>query len=378
MKSNFTITRIWGIPIRINISLIVFLPILAWLIGSGEQLAVYADLITAMTPASVDPAALDGPNDRWIIGIVVAVGLFASVLFHELGHSWAAMRYDIHVESITLWILGGLASLSQMPKEWEREFWIAIAGPASSILLAGIFFGSLAVVPESMTLLVFVLGFLAVMNVVLAIFNMLPAFPMDGGRILRALLARNRSYVSATQTAAQIGVGFAIFFVFLGIIVVFSPILLLIALFIYVAATSESRAVVMGELLEGLTVSDLLAEYEPVTEEMTVRELFDRLFSARRSDLTVTNEQGDVVGVVTAETLRSIPFEEYETTTVGEIAETDLPRVDSELSAFDGLYELFRKRSDVMIVERDGQPIGVVSRDDFSSVMDIRRDTVPF
>ena len=125
---NYTVARVWGIPIRVNVSLLVFLPILAWLIGSGEQLAAYAALIDELTPATVEAATLTDA-DRWLIGAVAAVGLFVSVTLHELGHAWAAMRYDVEVESITLWILGGLASFAELPREWNREFWIAIAGP---------------------------------------------------------------------------------------------------------------------------------------------------------------------------------------------------------------------------------------------------------
>ena len=376
MQNNYTLLRIWGIPIRINISLIVFLPILAWLIGSGAQIAAYAQIINGLTPATVDPAVL-AEQDRWLIGIVAAVGLFASVTFHELGHSWVAMRYGIGVNSITLWLLGGLADLSEMPKEWTREFWIAVAGPASSILLGVICLGALLVVPESATLLVFMLGFLAVMNIFLAIFNMLPAFPMDGGRVLRALLARNRSYVSATRTAASIGTVFAILFAILGVLA-FSPILFLLALFIYVAASSESRAVVIGELLEGITVEELLGSYDPVPANATVATLFDRLLGARRTDIAVVDDTGTVVGVVTASTLRDVPLEQYETTTVGDIAMTDLPRIEGSTSAFDGLYELMGARSDVAIVERDGEPIGVISRSDFTTMLDLRRETVVF
>jgi len=376
MKGNYTLFSVWGIPIRINISLIVFLPILAWLIGSGEQLSAYATVITELTPATVDAADL-GDTEQWVVATGAAVGLFASVTFHELGHSWMAMRYDIRVESITLWILGGLASLSEMPREWNREFWIAIAGPASSLLLAAMCLGALAVVPADMTVVIFVVGFLGVMNVVLAVFNMLPAFPMDGGRVLRALLARNQPYVRATQTAARIGTLFALLFAVVGIVVVFSPILLLLALFIYVAATSESRSVVLGELLSGLTVEDLLEEYEPVDADDSAKTVFDRLLGSRRSDLAVVKD-GRVVGVVTGAMLRDLPFEEYDTTTAGSLATTDLPRFDVDTPAFDALYELTRGRSEAAIVERDGTPIGVVSRGDFTTVMDLRRETVAF
>ncbi len=374
---NYTIFRIWGIPIRINISLIVFLPILAYLIGSDVQLEAYASIIELMTPATVDPDVL-AESDRWLVGTAAAVGLFASVTLHELGHSFVAMRYDIEVKSITLWVLGGLASLAEMPKEWNREFWIAIAGPITSILVGVAAIGALYVIPESMTVLVFAVGFLAVMNIILAVFNMLPAFPMDGGRIFRALLARNRSYVSATRTATRVGIGFAFLFVFLGIVVAFSPILILLAMFIYIAATSESRAVMLGELLEGLTVEDVISDTEPIQDDATIEEAFDRLLRSRRSDLAVADHSGTVVGVVTANQLRNVKPAEYGTTTVGEIATTDLPRVEGSLSAFDALYEMLGDRSEVVLVERDGRVVGPVSRNDFTDVLTVRGETVPF
>jgi Zn-dependent protease len=375
---NFHITTVWGIPIRVNISLLVFLPVLAWIIGSGAQIELYAGIVSALSGTTLDLTVLTAGQTPWLIGTAAAVGLFASVALHELGHAWAAMRYDIEVESITLWLLGGLASLTSMPDEWSQEFWIAIAGPISSLVLAAGCLGALFVVPESALLLVYVLGFVAVMNIVLAVFNMLPAFPMDGGRVLRALLARNRPYVSATQTAARVGTIFAFLFAFVGIFVAFSPLLLLLALFIYMAATSESRSVIIAELLSGLTVDDLIDDTEPVHEDTPIEEVFSRLLGARRSDLAVVDDGGTIVGVLTASALKEIEPEAYQQTTVGEILDADLPRIDSQTTAADGLYELIRGRSNVAIVEREGAPVGVVSRNDFTAALDLRRETVPF
>lgn len=373
---NYTVFRVWGIPIRLNISLLVFLPILVWLIGSGEQLSAYAAIINLMTPTPVEATAL-GDTNRWIIGITAAVGLFASVTLHELGHSWVAMRYDIEVQSITLWILGGLAKFSEIPREWNREFWISVAGPITSLLVGVVCISALYVIPASATVVVFAIGFLAVMNIVLALFNMLPAFPMDGGRMLRALLARNRSYVNATRIATRAGILFALVFVFLGVMT-FSPMLILVALFIYIVGTSESRTVVLGELLSGLSVTDLIAESESVPVDATVDTVFARLLGARRTDLAVVDETGVIVGAVTASALRNVRPAEYDTTTVGEIATTDLPHVDSETSAFNALQELSSGRGEVAFVERNGVPVGLISQADFTAVLDLRRDTITF
>lgn len=215
------------------------------------------------------------------------------------------------------------------------------------------------------------------MNIVLALFNMLPAFPMDGGRMLRALLARNRSYVNATRIATRAGILFAIVFVFLGVLT-FSPMLILVALFIYIVGTSESRTVVLGELLSGLSVTDLIAESESVPVDATVDTVFARLLGARRTDLAVVDETGVIVGAVTASALRNVRPAEYNTTTVGEIATTDLPHVDSETSAFNALQELSSGRGEVAFVERNGMPVGLISQADFTAVLDLRRDTITF
>jgi Zn-dependent protease len=364
---SYTVLRVWGIPIRINISLVVFLPVLAWLIGSGSQIEVYAGLIESFAPGRLDAGALGG-DQRWTVGILAAVGLFVSVALHELGHAWAAMRYDIEVQSITLWILGGLASLSDVPKEWNRELWIALAGPAVSLGIAVVCLAGLGAVPTSLPVAVFVIGWLGVTNLVLTVFNLLPAFPMDGGRVLRALLARSRSYASATRTAASVGKGFAILFAVFGVLA-FSPLFLLLALFVYGAAASESRMVVLGELLEGLTVADLATNEDSVSRNATVGDTLRRLMRDRRTNLPVT-DGGRVVGAVTAAGLRDIDPDDFETT-IDALVEADLPRLDAETDAFDALAAL-NEAGGVAIVERDGEPVGVISVEDFATFLEIR------
>jgi Zn-dependent protease/CBS domain-containing protein len=372
---SFTLGKVWDIPIRVNASLLIFIPILAWLIGSGEQIAFYIDLIEAIAPVSLDAADLAG--QRWTVGILAALGLFLSVAVHELGHAYMAMRYGIGVESITLWILGGLARLSEFPKEWNREFWIAVAGPATSVLFAIVCLGALTVIPDSAPVLVFVVGWLAITNVVLTVFNMLPAFPMDGGRVLRALLARSRPYGSATRIAASVGKVFAILFAIVGVLA-FSPILLLLAFFIYGAASSESRMAVMGDLLEGLSVGDLITDTEGVTGETTIDHLFPRLLSARRSDLPVVDSDGRVIGAVTASAIRAVDTDDYPTTRVDSLVTTDLPRIDAEMGAFEALMELAQTGGDVALVERDGEAIGLISQADFSTALGFRQGNEPF
>ncbi|WP_372480144.1 site-2 protease family protein [Halomicrobium sp. HM KBTZ05] len=370
---SFKVAQVWGIPIKIHISLLVVLPLFAWLLGSGQQIELYAGLIEGLTGAPLDTDALtvDGAIP-WIIGSAAAVGLFVSVALHELGHAWAALRYDLEVESITLWILGGLASLSAIPREWNKEFWIAVAGPATSILTGLACYGALFVIPASQPVVVFVVGWLAVTNVVLAVFNMVPAFPMDGGRVLRALLARNRSYAGATRTAATVGKLFAILFGAAGLLGGFNPMLVLLALFIYGAASSESRTVALGDLLEGLTVTDMAAAPDATIEaDATVSELVTRMFADRRTEFAVV-EDGNVVGVISGDDFRAVAPEERETTTVADLMATDLPTFDGSMPAFDALVALDQARaSEAFVSTPDGTR--VVSRTDFAAAMEMRK-----
>ncbi|MFB6211631.1 MAG: site-2 protease family protein, partial [Halobacteriales archaeon] len=366
-----TVTRIWGIPIRINVSLFVFLPILAWLIGSGQQVDVYAGLIGQLTGVDLALTQLRAGSTPWVIGITAAIGLFLSVTLHELGHSWVALRYGIGIDSITLWILGGIASLQSLPREWNREFWIAIAGPITSLLVAGGCWIGLQLVPPSLPVPRFVVGWLAITNVILAGFNLLPAFPMDGGRVLRALLARSRSYARATQIAGRIGVIFAMLFAVVGVLS-FSVLLILLALFIYGAATTESRTVLVDELLDGLTVGDIMLRDPPdVTTGTTITELLNRMIRDRQQAYLVTDD-GTAVGVVTLADLRRVDAGDRNATTVEAVMQ-DVPRINVAADAFDSFVRIANGSTPYAIVEDDTGVAGLLSQTDYAHALTIQR-----
>ena len=368
---GYNVARIWGIPIRVHVSLLVILPVLAYLIGSGGQIDVYAGIIEGLTGRPLDLSTLRAGATPWLIGSVAAIGLFVSVALHELGHSWMAIRYGLEVESITLWILGGLANLGSIPREWKKEFWIAVAGPVVSIALGVGCYLVLRLPVDFGEVATFVVGWLAVTNLTLAAFNMLPAFPMDGGRVLRALLARNRPYGKATRTAARVGSLFAVLFAVVGVIS-FSPMLLLLALFIYGAASSESRMVALSELLDGVTVGELASGTDATIDaDATIDELVSRMFADRRTEFVVT-DGGTVVGVVSADDFRALSTEERASTTVDSLVERDLPHLDAHLAAFDALVELDRMGANEAIVE-DAHGSRVITRSDFAAAMEMRR-----
>jgi len=362
---NYRIATVWGIPIKVNVSLVVFLPVLAWLIAGGDQLAYYAGFVAALSGTTVDVAVLQAGSTEWLVGGAAAIGLFASVAVHELGHAAAARRYGIETSAITLWILGGLASLDRLPKEPGRELVIALAGPAASVLTALACYAALLAVPESAPVVLFVVGWLAITNVSLTLFNLLPAFPMDGGRVLRAFLATSTSYTRATRIAARIGVAFALAFALLGIFGG-APMLVLLALFVYSAANGESRVVALEAALDGFVVRDVVRPDRPrVDGSLPLDEFAQHVIEDRQGDHVVTDRSGRVIGVVGLDALENRDGG----ATVADVAVTDLPEVDREMGAFDALQAL--GRSSHGFITDDGEVVDVVSRQDFASLLEL-------
>jgi Zn-dependent protease/CBS domain-containing protein len=372
---NFEIGRITGIPIRLNVTLVVFLPLLAWLISREEQLSFYAGVVDSIAPRAVDAAAVQSGTAPVIVGVATALGLFIGVLLHELGHSWTARRYGITITSITLWIFGGMARMEDLPEDWNVELYVALAGPAMSVLVGAVCYASLFVLPAQPVLVV-VVGSLAVINVTLAIFNLVPAFPMDGGRVLRALLARSRPYAEATRTAATVGKFMAVLIAVLAVLA-FAPILLLVAMFVYVAAGAESRATVLRELLEGVTVRELMStDVRTVTPETTVAEFLDRVLTERTTAYPVM-ERGTVTGVVTLDSIRSVPVDDRETTTVADVMGSSPPTVAPDADAFDALSAMSATAGDRVLVVEEGRFVGQLTTDDFMTAIEVLQGLGP-
>ena len=226
MFRNYELFRAFGIPIRVHGSLLVFLPILAFLVSGA-----------------------------FLPSLLFVIALFGCVVLHELGHSVAALYYKIPVKAITLYPIGGVAGLASMPKNPKQELVITIAGPAVNFVLAVIFFILYAIAEKfSVELALDFLFKLSVLNVFLGVFNLLPGFPMDGGRILRALLATRLPYLKATRIAVTVGQVTAGLLA-LGALTLFQPMMLAIAIFIFFAARAELRATEMRERHGGAAFS---------------------------------------------------------------------------------------------------------------------------
>ncbi|RKH34096.1 site-2 protease family protein [Corallococcus sicarius] len=300
-----------GVPIRIHFSLLLALPLLAFsFAGTFQQAAGAAD---------VPPGSLPGHPLMW--GLVVAVGLFVSVLLHEMAHTLYALRHGGEVHGITLMIVGGVSELAEVPKKPRDEALMALVGPLTSL--------GLAVVLASATWLLKGLGLfplqfagftLAMLNAVLGVFNLLPAFPMDGGRIVRAALTPRLGVLKATRVAALLGRAFAVLFGVWGVVAL-NPFTLVIAFFVLMGAEAESRQVRMRVVLEHVRVATLMTP-RAVGVDLDLS-MADAQWALRREHtqmLPVTNG-GHPVGRVSWASVEAIPEDERAGCMVREVME---------------------------------------------------------
>ncbi|MFQ3475316.1 CBS domain-containing protein [Halonotius sp. F2-221B] len=364
--------RVFGIPVQLNWTFLLILPIFAWIIGS--DIDRLADLINTVLGGNLAVETLTAGITPWLLGIAAAIGLFGGVLLHEFGHSLVAMRYDVEIESITLWLLGGVASFKQIPEAWQQEFNIAIAGPLVSVVVGGLSYLAFLVVPGGLDPVRFVLGYLAVMNVGLALFNMLPGFPMDGGRVLRALLARNRPHARATQLASEVGKTFAFALGLLGLFA-FSPLLILLAFFIYIAASGEAQQSTLKAAFEGVTVGDIMTPGEEllvVDPETTITDLLNRMLTERHTGYPVVDSRGELIGMVTLDHARSVKDVERDAYTVDDVMERDITAIAPTADAFTALQAMQEHGvGRLPVVDESETLIGIVSKTDLMTAFNI-------
>jgi Zn-dependent protease/CBS domain-containing protein len=370
---SFRIGRIAGIPIKVGLSFLLVLPLFAWLIAAdvGRWTSIMNDVVGANLPA----ASLSAGSTPFVLGSAAAIGLFAGVVFHELGHSLVAMRYGYPIDSITLWFLGGIAQLTETPEDWRQELAVAIAGPIVSVAVGAVSYLGFLAVPESFGAARFVLAYLAVANVVLAAFNLLPGFPMDGGRVLRALLARDRTHARATKLAADVGKAFA---VLLGVAGLFSGniVFIAIAFFIYISAGGEAQQAVTKAALEGVAIERVMtpvAEIDAVSPETSVADLIDRMLTERHTGYPVLRD-GELVGLVTLSDAREVREVERDAYRVEEVMSHDLTTIPTDADAMTALTTMQSAGvGRLPVVDLDGAFAGLVSRTDLMTALTILR-----
>ena len=367
MHSSITLGRIAGVEIGINWSWLVIFGLIVWSLG-----------------AAVFPAENPGLSDATYgaMAFAASVLFFISLLLHEVGHAVVARREGMEIEGITLWLFGGVAKFKGMFPSAGAEFRIAIAGPAVTLVLGACFLlgAWLAPLPGAIDGVITWLGYV---NASLLVFNMLPALPLDGGRVLRATVWHLRGdFAQATRFAGALGRAFGQAMVVLGLVgaLLFGAPgglwLALIGWFLIAAAGAETGLVVAREALTGLHVGDAMTEHPSVARaDATVREFMDDVFARSRHSAYPVLAAEDVVGIVSFRAMAAVPAAEWDRVRVADRMEplerTLVVGRDDELG--ETLTELVQTSLGRAIVRSDGRADGFLSLTDVQRLLELRR-----
>ncbi len=298
-----------------------------------------------------------------VTGVVFLLAIFGTVVLHELGHALMARRYGIRTRDITLLPIGGLARIERMPVVPRQELWVALAGPAVNIVIAVGTYSVLALAapdpnspwraPEGV-----LVRFLEV-NVWLAAFNLIPAFPMDGGRALRALLAERFDYVKATRVAAKLGQGLALVFGFVGLFS--NPFLIFIALFVWIGATSESAATETRSALAGVPVAHaMITDFRTLDRSDRLARAVELVLATSQRDFPVVD--GDrVVGILTRDAITATLARVGPGAEVGNVMECQFQTADTTEMLEAAFQRLQAGRCPMLPVLRSGRLVGVLT-----------------
>lgn len=308
----------------------------AWTIGKIAGIRIRIDwtwsiifvLVTVSLAIGYFPAVFPGLSVGiyWALGVVSSLLLFASVLAHELAHSVVATNQGLPVESITLFVFGGVSQIEEEPHTAGDEFRMAVVGPVTSLVLGGIFYGAFLLISPMSGPAAAVAQYLGIINLALGVFNLLPGFPLDGGRVLRAILwGATGNLRRSTRIASLVGQGFAFLLIFSGIALLFSGNFLagiwlaFIGWFLNNAAVQSYRQLIVRQTLEGVQVRRLMAtDVDRVPENLTIEQVIDQhILSGRQHAYPVTDD-GQLVGLICLHDIRQVPREERNTQTVAD------------------------------------------------------------
>ncbi|MFO8005670.1 site-2 protease family protein [Thioalkalivibrio sp.] len=368
---SFMLFRVLGFEIRANVTWLFLALLVTWSLAAGFFPMVYPDL---------------APSTYWAMALVGMLGLFFSLLFHELAHSVVARSHGLPVHRITLFLFGGVAEMEAEPKEPRIEFWMAIAGPIASLVLAAAFYllASLMAeigLPEHVA---GVAGYLGFINLLLAIFNMVPGFPLDGGRVLRAALWQWTGNIRmATRWASRVGQGFGLLLVALGLATFVSGNFVggmwwfLIGLFVHAAATAGYQQLLTQQALQGRTVRRFMTT-DPVTvpAEASVQGFVEEYLYHHNFDRFPVVQGDRLLGSVGLAEVRKVPRAEWGGTQIGDVclARSKENTVAADADANEALNRMQEGRTGRLMVTEGDHIVGVLALKDLLRFLDIRAE----
>jgi Zn-dependent protease/predicted transcriptional regulator len=365
---RITLFKLLGFEVHIDPSWLIIALLVVWSLTKGWFPSNYPDL----APATY----------LWM-GLCGAAGLFFSIVFHELCHSLVARRFGLPMKGITLFIFGGVAEMSDEPSSAKAEFLMAIAGPLSSILLGLMLYVVTAIGGEALsTPVIGVIGYLVAINLFLAAFNLLPAFPLDGGRVLRAALWQWKKNLRwATRIASRIGTGFGILLILVGIFYVVAGSIIngiwlfMIGMFLRNAAQMSYQQVLIRKALEGETVQHFMKK-DPVTapSSVSIKELVENYIYSYHYKMYPVVEGGELIGCITSRQVKDIPRDQWTISTAGNVAIRCSPEntIDPSADALKALSVMSRTGNSRLMVVDHGRLVGIITLKDIMGFISIR------
>jgi len=366
-----TLFKLFGFEIRIDMSWAIIAVLITWSLAQSVFPYYYKGL-----PISV----------YWWMGIWGALGLFASIIFHELSHCLVARKFDLQIRGITLFIFGGVAEMEEEPKSAKAEFFMAIAGPLSSILLGFLFFGIYIYARESMWTepVTGVFSYLWYINFLLAAFNLLPVFPLDGGRVFRSVLWSWKNNVRwATRIASRIGSGFGLLLIFLGVLSVIRGSFVsgiwwfLIGLFLRDASRMSYKSLLMRRALEGESVKCFMKS-NPVTAPTSIsidKFVEDYIYKHHFKMFPIVDD-GKLIGCISTREVKDIPQEEWSQHTVGEFSKpcSSINTIAPETDAMKALSIMHQTGKSRLMVVESNRLVGIVVLKDLLKFLSLKLD----
>jgi Zn-dependent protease/CBS domain-containing protein len=367
MSGTFQLGRLFGIDIRFHFSWIFIFLLIAWSLAGSYLPQTYPGWST---------------STYWIVGIIGSVLLFASVLVHEMSHSLVAISRGYKVRGITLFFLGGVSEIEEEAVKASEEFWIAVVGPLTSLVLAAIFWGLLQVNPGGSPQAEALFQYLAFINVALAVFNLIPAFPLDGGRVLKAAVWQTTgSLPKANSVASTIGSLFGFTMIGIGIVLAFITSnfisglwLVFIGWFIQSAASSSRQQYAVQTALTGRLARDAMQTEIPTVEPgVTVQALLDEYISREFQRAYIVSLGDSFQGLVSISDVKKVPPEErankYVTEIMTRASEVITVRPNDPLEQ--ALQKLTANDINQLVVVESGKPVGLITRRDILVVLEI-------
>jgi Zn-dependent protease len=310
-------------------------------------------------------------------GILFILALFLCVVLHEYGHALTARKYGIKTRDITLYPIGGVARLERMPDKPIEELWVALMGPAVNLVIAAGLFALLFLTGglTSLTGMTITSGSflmrLMVVNITLVLFNLIPAFPMDGGRVLRAILALKMEYTQATQVAATIGQGFAFLMGFIGLFS--NPFLLFIAFFVWIGASQEASMVMINHSVSGIPVTRaMLTDFKTLSPGDTLAQVVGLILAGSQHEFPVVDANGIVMGVLERDAFIAALSREGQSAPVVGVMRRDVPSVDSHDMIESALLRLQESGAKTLPVMHAGQFVGLITAENITEFLMIR------